>query len=107
MYIVEMKCPKCGRNFIPAPMHVFKTKTKVYCSWTCYNHRDDKKKRYHYKTVQQLTPDGEVVTEIKGLENAAGLVNGNATSVSDAIRTKTTYKGYRWRYKDEMSQMSK
>ena len=38
----EKKCPKCGRTFIAAPQHVFKVGGKYYCSWTCYNHRNDK-----------------------------------------------------------------
>ena len=42
--IVEKKCPKCGKIFCPAPYHRFKDKStgKLYCCWTCYNHRNDK-----------------------------------------------------------------
>lgn len=46
--IPEKKCAKCGKVFIVAPQHVFKVydkeHTKYYCSWTCYNHRNDKEK---------------------------------------------------------------
>ena len=35
-------CKKCGKEFIPAPMHVFKEGTNYYCKWTCFNHRHDK-----------------------------------------------------------------
>ena len=37
----EKKCKKCGKNFIPAPMHRYKDGSKYYCSWTCYLHRKD------------------------------------------------------------------
>lgn len=40
--IPEKKCAKCGKNFIVAPYHVFHKNKKYYCSWTCYNHRNDK-----------------------------------------------------------------
>ena len=40
----EKKCAKCGKNFISAPEHVYKTNRKWYCSWTCYNHRNDEGK---------------------------------------------------------------
>lgn len=36
------KCRKCGKEFIPAPFHVYKDGSKYYCTWTCYNHRKDK-----------------------------------------------------------------
>lgn len=38
----EKKCRKCGKIFIPAPLHIYKDKSRWYCSWTCYNHRNDK-----------------------------------------------------------------
>ena len=43
-YIRMVICAKCGREFIPAPLHIFKAGGKYYCKWTCYNHRDDKQK---------------------------------------------------------------
>lgn len=34
-----MKCPVCGRSFIKAPYHVYKTvingKVKYLCGWNC------------------------------------------------------------------------
>lgn len=44
--IVERKCPTCGKIFCPAPYHRFKdNKGRLYCRWTCYNHRNDKEKK--------------------------------------------------------------
>lgn len=46
VYFFETKkCAKCGKKFYPAPQHVFKENSKWYCTWTCYNHRKDKKKK--------------------------------------------------------------
>lgn len=38
----EKTCAKCGKRFIAQCEHIFKKNTNWYCSWTCYNHRDDK-----------------------------------------------------------------
>lgn len=38
----ERKCAKCGKLFIAAPFHVFRSNSKWYCKWTCYNHRNDR-----------------------------------------------------------------
>lgn len=106
--MTEVKCPKCGKNFIPAPMHVYRTETRIFCSWTCYLHRNDKKNRgYHYKIVEQLTLDGELVREIKGTAEAAAIIDGSQNGIQQACREQKIYKGYLWRYKNEMSQMSK
>ena len=43
--IVETECPKCGKVFVPAPYHVYKTHNGYYCSWSCFNHRNDKKEQ--------------------------------------------------------------
>ena len=40
-FLPEKKCKKCGKSFIPSPLHVYKDKGKYFCSWTCYNHRKD------------------------------------------------------------------
>lgn len=37
------KCGRCGKAFIPAPQHIYKDNGKSYCSWTCFNHRNDYK----------------------------------------------------------------
>lgn len=36
-----IKCPVCGKEFVPAPMHIYKTRVSpkgselLVCSWTC------------------------------------------------------------------------
>lgn len=41
----EKKCAKCGKKFIAAPYHRFQERGKWHCTWTCYNHRNDKKEK--------------------------------------------------------------
>ena len=38
--LIERKCPVCGKIFIPAGMHVYRTRDKrsiMVCSYTCEN----------------------------------------------------------------------
>lgn len=103
--MVDVKCPKCGKNFIPAPFHVYRITKKngyiFYCSWTCYLHRNDKKKKgYHYKHVEQLTPEGKLVQTIIGTAEAAALIDGTQGGISKACKTGKIYKGFLWRYKE-------
>lgn len=50
-------CRKCGKEFIPAPMHIFKDNGKYYCKWTCYNHRNDKPK--------EVTENEEIIENLQ------------------------------------------
>lgn len=34
-YIVERKCPICGKNFILAPEHKYNDGQRKVCSWSC------------------------------------------------------------------------
>lgn len=39
MNITDHTCPICGKNFIPAPMHLYreqKNDGKLFCSYTCW-----------------------------------------------------------------------
>lgn len=42
--IKDRKCDKCGKNFIPAPYHLYRLekKGKWYCGRHCFEHRNDK-----------------------------------------------------------------
>ena len=99
----EVKCANCKKNFIPAPYHVYHIGGKMFCSWTCYNQRkygDGCDKKYHYKTIEQLTLDGKLVREIKGAMEAVTIADGTVDGMRRAIKYGTKYKGYLWRYKE-------
>ena len=40
----EKKCAKCGKVFLAAPQHIYRKQSKSNTTWTCFNHKDDKKK---------------------------------------------------------------
>ena len=54
---IEKHCSRCGKLFIVAPQHIYKQGRKVYCSWTCYNHRNDE----HCVVCGEIIPEGRQV----------------------------------------------
>lgn len=93
-------CPKCGKIFYPAPQHVFVDNGRAYCSWTCFNHRKDDKKRKStvWSTqVERLTLEGKLLDVFPNPEFAAGHVGGTPLGIVKACRGGTKYKKYLWR----------
>lgn len=101
--MLELICPKCGKNFIPAPMHVYKEYGRVYCSWTCYNHRNDEKLLRKAKSVAQYTKQGEYIKTFPNANIAAVQTNYIARYIREACRLHKPYKGYIWRYQNDVS----
>ncbi len=62
--LVETKCPVCGKEFIPAPLHVYKTRLSpaggpvvLVCSWSCVRNGEkmlDEKRKRSKRTVQGI-----------------------------------------------------
>ena len=106
--MLETKCKRCGKNFWIAPYHIYRDEKGMYCSWTCYNHRNDDKPKaqaQHPKSIPiiQCDKSGNVVATFNSIVEAANHINGNARTISRACKTKTPYKGYLWRYKNDVS----
>lgn len=99
---MELFCPACGKRFIPAPQHIYRENYKTYCSWTCFYHRNDNKKPQKSKTIEQCSKAGNVLRTFQGAEEAAVHINGSVECVRKACRNCTSYKGYLWRYKNDL-----
>ena len=97
----EILCPKCGKNFFPAPQHVFKDEKGFYCSWTCYNHRKDGQIR-KTRRIEQFDSNNHVIRTFHSATQAAEYMGGTADGIRGACRTSTIYKGYLWRYKNDL-----
>lgn len=35
--LIERRCSRCGRIFVPAPYRIYQQHGRVFCSWSCYN----------------------------------------------------------------------
>lgn len=99
-------CPKCGKEFFPYPEHVYKYGKQRWCSWTCFNHRNDGKNRagkgWSGKVVQQYTLDGELIREFKSVNKAADYMGCCANTIRKACvgETKMARK-FIWKYKSD------
>lgn len=99
--MMESKCPKCGKNHIPAPQHVFKDEEGYYCSWTCFFHRNDgKKKKPTCKMVEVYDEDGELLRRFKSANDASDLLGFSVQMIAEACRLGRKYQGFYWKYKD-------
>lgn len=99
---LEMRvCPICGKEFIPAPQHVYRYMDKVYCSWTCFR-KVERGKQGRGKPVEQYTLDGEY---IRTFDRAIDAANHMGVMVLDnfykACRLGEPYKNYIWKYAEE------
>ena len=101
-------CVKCGKEFFPTPLHVYRDWRGSYCCWTCYNHRNDGSKRgVNTKQVEQWSTDGELIKIFKSAVEAAEAVDVEPDTIAHACRkaqyeTRLLYpcQGYMWRYRD-------
>ena len=55
-YIRLVKCPICGKKFVPAAQHIYKANSRVVCSWGCQRavekkREEEKEKRKKRKAV--------------------------------------------------------
>ena len=100
--MTEFTCPKCRKNFIPAPMHVYKAGAKIYCSWTGYNHRNDGRSKGKAKVVEQYSKDGEYLNTFPSVTQATIYIDGVTRDMLSACKHNKPYKGYLWRYKNDL-----
>ncbi len=98
--MMEFNCPICGKLFVRSPKHLYKDGKVCYCSWTCYNHRDKKRKAH---LVEQYTKSGKLIHKYQDLEQAATSVDGTKEDIFSACKDCTFYKGYLWRYRNDVS----
>lgn len=105
----EHYCPVCGKEFYPTREWVYRDKVGiVYCSYKCMRvvqKREAQKKERKHKVVLQYTLNEEYISEFKSIDHAANWVLGTYQGISRACVNSTPYKGYLWRYKDEVSEV--
>jgi hypothetical protein len=104
--IVDVICPICGKNFIPAPFHAFKTYggTRV-CSWTCQlrgereNYRP-KATGPEVKPVLMFQQDGTFMEEFESAAKAEEKLRIARESIRKCCRGETSNAGgFVFRYK--------
>ena len=101
----EAKCRKCSKNFIVAPFHKYHDIKGYYCSWRCFNHKDDDAppKKQRVKAIEQCTSTGSVIKTFRSAKFAAEDIDGSINAIRVACLRHTLYKGFLWRYKNDVS----
>ena len=94
-------CPRCGKEFFPTDEWVYADGRKKWCSWTCYNHREEKKiVRRNAKRVMQYSLDGKHIRTFDSAREAAECMGCLPDTIRDACRGQRGGKAVRyvWKY---------
>ena len=99
--IREVYCAKCKKVFVPAALHRYVVRDKLYCSWHCYNHRDDNANN-GMKRVAMYSPNGGTPLKcFKSASMAAIFMDAMPRRIQQACRDHKEYKGFIFKYIDE------
>ena len=98
--MIELNCPVCGKHFIRSPKHLYKEGKVCYCSWTCFIPRHETKTP---RAVEQYTKHGTFTRTFCSIEAAASYIVGTVSGIDTACKECKFYKGYLWRYKNDLS----
>lgn len=100
--MLEKVCEKCGKVFIPAPYHIYKDEKGIYCSWTCYNHRNDSKPKTsrNIRKIELYSEHGYLLKVFTSATDAAEHTGYDATKIRDACREQKPYMGFIWKYRE-------
>lgn len=95
----ECYCTKCGKEFYPTPVHIYKDYNGRYCSWTCFNHRNDGKPNKPMAVECVYPETGEVAKTFPSATKAAEWIGAVPKTITRALELGCESKGYLWRYK--------
>lgn len=99
-------CPRCKKEFVPAPMHAYIHNGQRYCTYTCLLHRSDGKKntnpKYRTKPILLYNKDGELIKEYPSLKEATKACGFGAKTLSNLLKeNKPTRNGNYFKYKEK------
>jgi hypothetical protein len=112
MVIETRKCKRCGKVFVPAPLHKYRIDTNWFCSYTCHLHeseeRNSRRKKTHgsikNKTILKISPiDGSVVARYYSNMEAANAEGISHKTINNWLLGKSKrYKTeFIFKYEDE------
>ena len=112
--VILKVCPVCGKEFVPAPWHVYKDKRKggnrkFVCSYGCMRKSEREKKpskpivhRVYVRKPVKCIETGEVFECAKA---AATTIKADASRIRSACRgERDTVKGYHWAYMEDVEE---
>lgn len=103
--IHDHTCPVCGRNFIPAPFHLFRVSEKRVCSWHCQLRGEREgitksKGASRFKPVSVFDLTGNFLKDFASPKDAGRAFRISEESIRKCCRGETSSAGgYVFRYK--------
>lgn len=106
--IIDTLCPICGKNFIPAPLHIYKTYGgRRVCSYHCKLEGErtfyrPTKGKYLLKSVLLLDHNGNVKQEFDCAKDASEVLHIAAEAIRKCCRGESSNAGgLVFRYKNQ------
>lgn len=100
----ERTCKKCGKLFVPAPQHVFVDNGDFYCSWTCFNHRNDNEQKARtsrkIKKVELYSESGCLLKVFINATEAAEITGYSVNRIRAACQNGEKFHGFIWKYRE-------
>ena len=90
--LVEEVCPICGKTFIPAPCHIYRTseykhKGKPLCSYSCRLAYEREREEHRAKIMKEANEKRRLKRESKSaLSNVSSAEEGNGAGDTEAMR---------------------
>lgn len=99
--MIEESCRKCGKMFIPAPMHSLRDDKGFYCSCTCFLHRERPKNnsRGKCKKVAMCDRHWNEIKAFPSVTKAAEYVGVEPVTIRAACVEERMSQGFLWKYK--------
>ena len=104
--LTDRTCPICGRNFIPAPYHVYRVNNVLVCTYTCMRKGEREKLKpkneAHVKPVYMFSIDGAFIGEYPHAAAAASVIGIRSETIRRCSRGETeSAGGFAWSYEKE------
>lgn len=98
--LISRICPVCGKEFYPAPMHVYKAGEKLVCSYSCMlKYQSEKKTDRRSKIVGQYNMNGDLIAIYSSVSQAMKSTGIDSSCIAEAARgVVSSASGYIWRY---------
>lgn len=93
--LVELKCPECGKNFIPAPQHIYNNGESTVCSYHCglaaerRKEAEKERRRNRKKAPPPLGRDDEIrrrISEGESVDKLARVYRLTETRIKQIIK---------------------
>lgn len=104
--LMDRTCPICGRNFIPAPFHVYRVNNVRVCTYSCQLKGErtgaKPKNEVHIKPIDVFTLEGKYLRSFPHSTAASAALNIRSESIRKCCRRQQkSAGGFVFKYREQ------